>query len=133
MSTRRIYFQNTNPGHNKDYEIVVDYDTLIVTSAWGKIDGPKSQRRESAGSVYALDALVRAKMDKRESRGYDLVSDDSTTVTGMVSAPAAATAASGTITHARTTVRMADAWTLNRDIWEMERAERLAKKGPKLP
>lgn len=130
MSTRRLYFQNTKPGHNKDYEILADYDTLTLTSAWGKIGHPKAQERVVARHAAHLDALLRAKITKRESRGYELVSDDTFAVpatSGMVTAPAAAT---GKLVHATSIVRQADTWTLNRDVWEMERAERLAKKLP---
>lgn len=130
MNVRTIYYQNTNPGHNKDYSILADYDTLEVTSTWGPIGGTHNTRVETARNLHHISTIVLDKMAKRESRGYKLISDDRVSTAGMPVGATATTRAPGTLNHARTSVRQVDVWTLNRDLWEMERAERLAKKLP---
>lgn len=117
MAIRTIYYQNTNPGHAKDYEIVADDTALTITTRWGKIGGPKTENTVLYGNVRALWAALSNHMTKRDSRGYDLVSDSEIGSTGMVATPIVSTASAFAPEVSRS--------TLLADVREMERAERM--------
>lgn len=75
MSIRTIYYTNTKPGHNKDYEIMVDDSTMIITTRWGKIGGPKTESSVVYSNNRSLMTALSNHMSKRAARGYTLVSD----------------------------------------------------------
>jgi predicted DNA-binding WGR domain protein len=118
MTVRTIYYQNTKPGHSKDYEIVADDSALTMTTRWGRIGGPKTEDVKMYGNVRSLWAALSNAMTKRDSRGYHLVSDSESGSTGMViTPPVSSPAAVGAPEVSRS--------TLLADIREMERAERM--------
>lgn len=120
MSIRTIYYTNTKPGHSKDYEIVADDTALTMTSRWGKIGGPKTENVTTYRSNPSLWAALSNAMTKRESRGYDCVSDSETHgPTGLIAKPVLPS-----VIPARHAPEVSKS-TLLADIREMERAERM--------
>jgi predicted DNA-binding WGR domain protein len=118
MTTRTIYYTNTKPGHAKDYEIVADDTALTMTTRWGRIGGPKTEDVKAYGNVRSLWAALSNAMTKRESRGYDLVSDSESGMTGMVVTPLVSTPSAVGAPEVSRSALLAD-------IREMERAERM--------
>lgn len=76
MAIRRIFFQNTSVGHNKDYLIEWDQDANTVTSTWGPIGGTHASRSIRSSSAYEANKLVSEKMERRRKRGYGLMYDN---------------------------------------------------------
>lgn len=118
MSIRTIYYQNTNPGHSKDYEIMVDDSTMIITTRWGKIGGPKTESSMVYSNNRSLMTALSNHMSKRAARGYTLVSDSMSGATGMIATPLPS------VIPARHAPEVSKS-TLLADIREMERAERM--------
>jgi hypothetical protein len=72
---RRIYYTNTNPGHNKDYLIEWDLGTNVVTSTYGPIGGHKTVRKFSCRTPRDAYDYVSGKMDRRARHGYTMEYD----------------------------------------------------------
>jgi hypothetical protein len=70
--TRELYWTNTSAGHNKDYKVVVDLETFVVTSTWGPIGGHHSTRSVTCGSRVGALEIMRGKRARRIERGYTL-------------------------------------------------------------
>ena len=117
MAIRRQLWQNTGPGHNKDYLIEWDLETNIITSTYGIIDGHKTVRRDQfRDSKGALDELNR-KIDRRTRHGYTCILNEQV----GESAPAAVPAA-------RPHPRVAFGYSpheFDADLWKMRNAEKL--------
>ncbi len=70
MLLNEYYFTNTNPGHNKDYRIKVDFARNTVTSIWGPIGGTKAERTLYFDNLAEMEECVRGKRERRLRRGY---------------------------------------------------------------
>ena len=132
MSIRTIVYENRNPGHDKQYTLEVDAAALTMVSTWGPIGGHMTTRTETFSSKAYIWAALSNAMRKRLARGYTCILDDTASATpsagGMATGGMIVPPTSAPITRAKTALHEVDKWTLERDVWEMQRAERLAKK-----
>jgi hypothetical protein len=67
---RELYWTNTTAGHNKDYMVIVDFDTYEVTSIWGPIGGHHSSRIQKHVTLHEALTTMRGKRTRRIERGY---------------------------------------------------------------
>lgn len=68
------YFANTIGGHNKDYRMVIDWDSNTLDCIWGPIDGSKRHDHFTPETEQDLTNLVSEKVNRRFRNGYSLIS-----------------------------------------------------------
>lgn len=74
---RETYYTNTTGGHNKDYLMVMDDETLTLTCTWGPIGGTKQVDKYESTNAQELYSLETDKHNRRLRHGYTIVTKNS--------------------------------------------------------